>query len=270
MLPKQQEIRLEIKKHKNMLVVFLITIFLLISENAYSFLSDNEIESLQKKLQGMPVGERIAFWAEKFVGIPYDTDPPGEYVRRNVIIADERVDCMYLSFRTLELSLSKIPSEAILIALDKRFLHKGRIADGKVVNYEDRFQYGEDMLDSGKWGREITEEIGPITEIEGTRGREKVKIISKETLQDLLYVYRKECKSPPLQSGDLLFFVRFPGTRIRDEIIGHIGIVKKEGSTLYLIHASGTKNKNGMVKKVLLPVYVKSMPFIGIRVSRFE
>ena len=44
----------------------------------------------------------------------------------------------------------QLPDKAIDIALDKRFITKGRLdSKGNVVNYEDRFQYGEDMLDSG-------------------------------------------------------------------------------------------------------------------------
>lgn len=248
-----------------MLKTFFTVAFLLISACAYSFMSDSEIVSSQKKLEEVPVGERIAFWAERFVGTPYDPDPLGEYVSKRVIVADERVDCMYLIFRTLELSLSKTPSEAILIALDKRFIEKGRIVDGKVANYENRFKYGEDMLDSGKWGREITEIIGPLTEIKGSRGREKVKIISIEALQTLL-----DAGASSLQSGDILFFVGPPDERVKDEIVGHIGIVKRQSGTLYLIHASGAKNRGGKVKKVLLSEYIKSMPFIGIRVSRFD
>ncbi len=247
-----------------MLRLFLI-IFLSIPVYAYSFLSDAEIALLQKELESKRVGERIAFWANKFVGTPYDPDPLGGYVTKNVIVADEHVDCMYLSFRAVELSLSKTPSEAILIALDKRFIDKGKLVDGKVVNYENRFQYGEDMLDSGKWGREITEEIGPITEINGSRGREKVKIISKETMQNLL-----DTGESPLQDGDIIFFVKSPDKRIKDEIVGHIGIVKKEDGILYLIHASGIKNQGGIVKKVLLSGYIKSMPFMGVRISRFD
>ncbi|MEW6162524.1 MAG: hypothetical protein AB1606_04330 [Nitrospirota bacterium] len=243
----------------------LIIIFLSIPVSVYPFISDNEIALFQKELEGRPVGERIAFWAEKFVGTPYDQDPLGEYVSRKVIVADERVDCMYLIFRSLELSLSGTPSEAILIALDKRFINKGRIVDGKVVNYENRFQYGEDMLDSGKWGKEITEEIGPLTEIKGLRGRDKVRIISKDTMQVLL-----NTGVSSLQSGDMLFFIKSPDKRVADEIVGHMGIVKKEGGILYLIHASGVKNRGGVVKKVLLSDFIKSMAFIGIRVSRFD
>ncbi len=73
-----------------------------------------------------------------------------------------------------------------------------------------------------------------------------------------------------LKSGDMLFFVKDPDKRVKDEIVGHIGIVKKEADTLYLIHASGSKNRCGEVKKVLLSEYITSVPFIGIRVGRFE
>jgi len=68
-------------------------------------LSTDEITTYQSRLKGSPVAHKIAFWAELFIGTPYDTDPLGEYVRRAVVVADERVDCMYLTFRTAELAL---------------------------------------------------------------------------------------------------------------------------------------------------------------------
>jgi len=68
-------------------------------------------------------------------------------------VADERVDCMYLTFRAVELALSYSPEEAVQIALEKRFHSKGVLKDGQIMNYDDRFEYGEDMIESGKWGR---------------------------------------------------------------------------------------------------------------------
>jgi len=38
----------------------------------------------------------------------------------------------------------------------------------------------------------------------------------------------------------------------------------------YLIHASGTKERGGMVKKVLLKDYVSQMPFIGVKITRIH
>jgi len=49
-----------------------------------------EIRKMQVELQGKSTGERIVFFAERFVGAPYDKDPQGEYVTRAAIVADER------------------------------------------------------------------------------------------------------------------------------------------------------------------------------------
>lgn len=259
--------------HPTSLLFFLLYL-LIFPSLSHSFMPDSEIAVFQKEIADKPIGERIALWAEKFVGTPYDPDPLGEYVTKKVIVADENVDCMYLSFRAVELALSLTPDKAIDIALDKRFITKGRLdSTENVINYEDRFQYGEDMLDSGRWGKEITEQLGKVTEIKGSRGREKVKIISKK---GMLVLLNKKEGSSHLKSGDFIFFIKAVERRKAGEIVGHIGIVKtevrnnEEQKEIYLIHAGGLKNKGGEVKKVRLYDYINSMPFIGVRVSRFN
>ncbi len=54
------------------------------------------------------------------------------------------------------------------------------------------------------------------------------------------------------------------------EIVGHIGILKREGEDLYLIHASGRKRRGGEVVKVPFGDYLIDMPFAGIMVGRFN
>jgi hypothetical protein len=231
-------------------------------------LTVEEIQKFQILIKGEPVGERIAFWAEKFVGIPYDTDPLGEYVSKAAIVADERVDCMYLTFRAVEIALTRTPEEAIQMALEKRFHSKGILKDGQVVNYDDRFEYGEDMIESGKWGKDITSKVGKTKKIKGSRGRDFVEILSPEALL-------RGTKN--LKSGDVLFFVKRPQDRKKEEIVGHLGILKveespegKAGREIYLIHASGVKGKEGVVKKLLLKEYLSVMPFIGVKITRFQ
>ncbi len=86
-----------------------------------------------------------------------------------------------------------------------------------------------------------------------------------------------------LKSGDFIFFIKATEKRKVGEIVGHIGIIKtevgseksearnnEEQKEIYLIHAGGVKNKGVEVKKVKLYDYLNSMPFIGIRVSRFD
>ncbi len=224
-----------------------------------------EIQEIQNNLAEKPLGERIAYWAEKFVGTPYDGDPLGAYVTRKVIVADDRVDCMYLVFRSVELALSSSPEEAIKMALEKRFHNKGIIIDGQVINYEDRLAYGEDMIFSGKWGKEVTSQIGQTIFIKGIRGKDLWAILPPNELL---------AGAQNLRTGDLIFFVKYPKQRQKDEGIGHMGIVKIEKKNdqteVFLIHASGLKNKGGAVKKVPLPEYLARMPFMGVMVTRFE
>lgn len=247
--------------------VLIILIFFLFLQPCFP-LTVEETQKFQTLLKGKPVGERIAFWAERFLGVPYDPDPLGEYVSKATIVADERVDCMYLTFRAVELALSHTPEEAIQVALEKRFHSKGILKDGQVVNYDDRFEYGEDMIKSGKWGEDITSQVGKITKVKGSRGMDSVEILSSDA-------FLKGIKN--LKSGDILFFIKRPKERKREEIVGHLGILKVEGSPegkvgreIYLIHATGMKGKGGGVKKVLLKDYLSKMPFIGVKITRFQ
>ncbi|MGO9014576.1 MAG: hypothetical protein ACLQF0_06310 [Dissulfurispiraceae bacterium] len=241
-----------------------MSVFLLFLFSGAGFaLSDAEVLSLQNSLKGKSTGERIAFFAEQFVGTPYDIDPLGTYVTRSVIVADEKVDCMYLVFRAVELALSSTPAEAIQIALQKRFHSKGVISDGKVTNYTDRFVYGEDMISSGKWGKEITSEIGKTSVIQGVRSGESIDMLPRvEVLK----------RMEMLRSGDLIFFIKAPHRRASGEIVGHIGIITRSGANdvgIYLIHANGRKGKGGIVKKVAMRDYINKMPFTGVKITRF-
>ena len=104
-------------------------------------LSTVEIQKLQSGLDGKTKAERIAFWAERFIGTPYDRDPQGAYVTRTQILADDEADCMYLTFRAVELALSRSPEEAVQVALEKRFHMRGILRDGLWV--QERMKVGD-------------------------------------------------------------------------------------------------------------------------------
>jgi len=228
----------------------------------------HRIEQMQERLSGLPVGDRIAAWADYFVGTPYDTIPIGLYVDTRKIVCDSEVDCMYLVFRAAELGTSGTPEEAQKRALDLRFKTKGVLDDeGRVSNYDDRFQYGEDMIASGKWGDEVTSEIGTTETIPGARGRDEIAILPKDELLDAGNLAK-------FRDGDIIFFIKDPSRRVVGEIVGHLGIIKVEDGVPMLIHASGTKESakspgGGVVKKVPLMDYARDMKFIGVQVTRF-
>jgi hypothetical protein len=238
-----------------------LTLMLLLSASAFSFPPGEGIAGLQREVSGLSTGERIARWAEEFVGTPYDPDPRGLYVTEQAIVADRAVDCMYHTFRSVELGLSQTPREAAERALEMRFHTQGHLEADRVTNYEDRFQYAMDMIASGKWGSEVTATLGPTEHVPGSRGYPDVAMIPASRIRSA---------KQRLRSGDIAFFVKDPSRRVVGEVIGHIGIIKREGDAVWLIHASGTKGRGGEVRKVLLSEYATSMPFVGMKVTRFS
>jgi hypothetical protein len=264
--PEEKSLPLKVKPiQKIILFVFFPFFFFVLPEGTGFPCPQKDIGKIQSTLGGKNIGERIAFWAGYFIGTPYDEDPQGLYVTKGTIVADEKIDCMYHIFRSAELALSQTPEEAVQIALEKRFHSRGQLENGRVINYQDRFQYGEDMIESGKWGKEVTAAIGPTHRIQGSRGKEFFEVLPPQGLWK-----GKE----RLKTGDLFFFMTFPEKRKVGEAVGHIGVVTMEGPSpdlkLFLIHASGTKKRGGSVKKVLLEEYLKQMPFVGVRITRFE
>jgi len=228
----------------------------------------DEILMLQAYAAELPFGRRVAYWASRFIGTPYDEDPLGLYVRTNRIIADEKADCMYLTFRSVELARATTPGEAIEQALALRFMTQGRSRDGLVQNYDERFQYGEDMVFSGKWGRNITDELGKTTTIKGSRGRDEVIILPKQSLANKQFQTK-------LQDGDIIYWVKDPKKRVGEEIVAHLSFIQIKDGRPHLIHASGSKDNDtrrggGVVKEVLLSDYLKDTKCIGAFVTRFE
>jgi cell wall-associated NlpC family hydrolase len=228
----------------------------------------DEILLAQARTARLPLNKRIVYWAGRFIGTPYDPDPLGLYVRTNRIVADEKVDCMYHAFRSVELAQSGTPFEAINQALTLRFITRGTQVDGLVTNYDQRYQYGEDMVFSGKFGKNVTADLGATKAIPGSRGRDTVDILPKSTL--LMRGLQKN-----LQDGDLIYWVKDPKKRGVEEIVAHLSIVHIKGGKPYLIHAAGDKDRadrpgGGVVKEVPFATYVQNMRFIGAFVTRFE
>jgi len=227
-----------------------------------------EILLAQARVSRLPVNKRIVYWASRFIGTPYDPDPLGLYVRTNRVVADEKVDCMYHTFRSVELAQSATPGEAVARALNLRFITKGRLADGLVANYDERFQYGEDMVFSTRWGKNLTAELGTTKRIIGSRGRDSVDILPK-------HVLATRTLQNKLKDGDIVYWVKDPKKRAVGEIVAHLSIVRIKSGKPYLIHAAGDKDRTdkpggGVVKEVPFTDYVRTMRFIGAFVTRFE
>jgi len=212
------------------------------------------------------VNERIVHFAEGFLGTDYDPDPLGAYVRKKVIVYDEKVDCVYLVFRSVELALANNESNSIEIALDKRFKTRGIMSNGLVLNYDDRYEYMEDVIPTGKLGKDITHSLS-----------ERIAHTSSPRVSDFDFIPKEEINkvAKKLKDGDIVYFVKGVKDRKENEIVGHLGIVKIERGEVFLIHASGIKvndytrvKSTGRVVKVPLCKYVLKSRFLGIKVTR--
>ncbi len=245
-------------------------LFILLAIFSVSACTKYERNFKSTKELNMNIGEKISFYANSFIGTPYDRIPIGLYVHSRRIIADNEVDCMYLVFRAVELAFADGDNKkALEIGLDKRFHHKG-ILDEKslVINYDDRFDYSEDMIFSGKWGKSIFSN-NEMSIVEGTRAYKTFYYMPKKKLISDKKVISK------IKTGDILFLVKKPQLRSKaKEIIGHLGILDVEDGKVYFIHASGVKGlnkKQGKVKKVLLSDYLEDTSrFIGAYITRFK
>jgi len=110
--------------------------------------------------------------------------------------------------------------------------------------------------------------MGATKTIKGSRGRDEVVILPKQTL-----LFKK--LQNQLQDGDIIYWVKDPKKRMVEEIVAHLSFVHRKNEKAYLIHAAGTKDSatktgGGMVKEVTFADYVRDTKFIGAFVTRFE
>lgn len=207
--------------------------------------------------------EKIAFWGEFFIDTPYDVIPIGLYVKNMTIEEDKALDCMSLTFLSIELASASSEIEALDQALKIRFIKTGSRSGNYINSYEGRFKYGEDMWLSGKYGKNINHFFGKLYSLKSDRlNRQVYALPIDQALKNI----------EKFNTGDIIFFVKHSANRKVGELVGHIGILKREeNEMLFLIHASGVKNKEGKVKKVEFKDYLaKHRSFFPyILVSRF-
>jgi hypothetical protein len=241
-----------------------------------------EIDAEMTQLASLPVGERIAAWADWFnllgdTTYVYGRDPQG-YVTQGRLVDDCHTDCVLFFYRTTELGRSSTALEAVQFAFGTRFY--GASLEGVVrpdgrVDYDTpvHLDYAMDILRSGYWGAEITATLGPTVADEAGTSRYPAGTVQ--------YVPTSKLALEKLQSGDIVFFITDEktarGRTVREsgDLIGHLGIVQVENGTPYLIHAA-SKGLAGLypgarVEKVALATYLARVEtFKGILAARIE
>ncbi|MGC8767446.1 MAG: N-acetylmuramoyl-L-alanine amidase-like domain-containing protein [Brevinematia bacterium] len=209
-----------------------------------------------------PIGDDIVKYAKMFIGTPYDTDPLGAYVRNKVVVYDKEVDCMYLVFRSVELAFGNGDEDkSIDVALDKRFKTKGILSNGFVVNYEERFEYGEDMFLSDKWGKLVFTNTILLDKIFSERLNRYVSYVPKRNFKNV---------AKDIKNGSIVFFIKDPSKSKKGEVVGHLGVIESDGYNIFLIHASGSKNRGGKVVREKFQDYLKRSSYVGFVITSFD
>lgn len=241
-----------------------------------------EIDAEMTRLAPLPVGERIAAWADWFFQLGdttyvYGRDPQG-YVTQGRLVDDCHTDCVLFFYRTTELGRSSSALEAVQFAFGTRFygasLEEVVRPDGR-VSYDTpvHLDYAMDILRSGYWGAEITATLGPTaTDAAGT-GRYPAGTVA--------YVPKAQLAPEKLQSGDIVYFItdettpRGRSVRESGDLIGHLGIIRVENGEPLLIHAA-SQGLSGLypgarVEKVPLLTYLQRVQnFKGLMATRIE
>jgi len=243
-------------------------------------LAVSTIDSLMAQFGEREIGQKIAAWADYFYrrgDAAYRFGlAAGGYVSEGRLVDDFQTDCILFFYRVTELGRSSSALEAVQFAFGTRF-YGAVLAD--VVDAEGRVDYGNsvhldytiDMIRSGIWGQEITDELGEaVSDAEGS---------TRYPPGTVRYVSKNAWSPEALRDGDVVYFVVDPATeygqRLRKDgaMIGHVGIIKIEEGRPFLIHAAarglGDIYPGGKVEKVALETYLGRVEnFRGLLATR--
>ncbi len=232
----------------------------------------------------LPLGERIARWAELYLERNETSYlfglKDGGYVADSLLVQDYKQDCVLFSYRCSELALASSPRDAVLRALETRFAggEAGRVvATTGAVDYNDpsHLDYSLDIVRSGIWGRDVTAEIGEAeTDSVGT---------SRYPAGSFVFIPTESLRLEGFEDGDLLYFVfdennSSRGRKMRDEyglVIGHQGIARRRDAQVDVIHAAISdlpgEYRGNQVVRVPLRTYLRRVEsFKGVIVTRLD
>lgn len=231
--------------------------------------------------RALPVGERIARWAELYLERDETSYlfglKEGGYVAESLLVQDYKQDCVLFSYRCSELAQAASPRDAVLRALETRFA--GAVGGAVVaptggVDYdaEAHLDYSLDIVRSGFWGRDVTVDIG-VAQVDSVG-------TSRYPAGSFSYIPTGGLRLERFEDGDLLYFVfdesNTRGRKMRAEyglVIGHQGIARRRGADVDVIHAAisdlaGEYSGNRVVRVPLRTYLERVESFKGVIVTR--
>jgi len=245
-------------------------------------LPETLLQRHQNAWRNEPIGKRIALWADLFRQRGDATYcfglKEGGYVHEGLLVQDFKPDCVLFFYRCTDLARSSTPREAVLRGFESRFAGAATppVDTSGRVDYDDpsHLDYSLDIVRSGHWGRDVTQEVGvAVVDSVGT---------SRYPAGSFVYIPSELLRQDRLRDGDHLFFVLDEaserGQNLRQKyglVVGHQGIAHRRGDTVTVIHAAsrdlpGAYTGNRVVEVPLSTYLQRVDTHKGVLVTRVD
>jgi hypothetical protein len=241
------------------------------------------VDSILAAERGLPLPQRVGRWARRFLAADFADYrfglAPGGYAAAGALVDDAHHDCISFLYRCSELARARDAADAVKLAIAQRFAGAPAEAvvgaDGRVdYDHPAHLDFSLDMVRSGLWGADVTAELpGNVEDRHGS---------ARYPPGSFRYLPRAAVADVDLREGDIVWFVLDPqhaaARGLRDEhglVIGHVGIIVRDGGEPWLIHAArsalaGWYERPGVVRVPLAAYLERVERFAGVVVTRYS
>jgi len=239
------------------------------------------LDSLLAAEQDLPAPARVGRWARRFLAwgqAEYRFGPAaGGYVAEGRLVPGRTQDCISLLYRLTELALATDARDAVHLALARRFAGASPDSvvgpDGRVdYDHPAHLDYSLDMIRSGLWGRDVTADL--------SGARPDGHATPRYPAGSYRWVPGLLLRPEELREGDIAWFVLDPldpaASALRRDhglVIGHVGVVIRDGGVPWLVHAAsrplpGFYDAPGIVRVPLAAYLERVDRYGGVIVTR--
>jgi cell wall-associated NlpC family hydrolase len=267
--------------------ILVLSIFILSSAALQAQSSLQKVFSQKMDLpENRDIGTQVLRMSESFMGTPYVAGTLEGNATEKLVCKFDGLDCTTLVESAIALAVAK--AENPTYEGYKSELTKLRYREGNIDGYASRLHYILDwMYENEKRGRleDITEKVGGVpfkkeinfmsnhanlyASLGETEVWEKVKEQENQiNSREHFYIPKAGIQKaePMLHDGDIVAFT----SSVEGLDVNHMGIITKNGSRAYLIHAS-LSGKKVIMSNVPLAEYVASVPkHTGMIVARLN
>ena len=244
-----------------------------------------EKAQLVQKNVVLPLGQRVILVGESFVGIPYVARTLEATPEEQLIVNLRGLDCTTFVESTLALALQPFDTS---FGQYCQTLARLRYRHDTVAGYPSRLHYLSDWLfENQRKGMLdiITDQLGGVPypkllrfmtthrkayrQLQSEANYRALRRVEDSLIsRPLLYIPKPQVKriEPQLQSGDIIAIT----TNIAGLDASHVGFAVRQGSRIYLLHASSTAGRILISTQPLAEYLLNNSSQTGVMVARLR